>query len=301
VEETFKKKLESPDLHYYDYTLSFLQHDNEEMSKEGTWAAGKAAEENVMLYLAADVAGYSGQAGKARDLSREAVDQSLRMKLPEIAARCAAAAALREATFGNWTSARQLAGKALSYSRGRDEQYLAALALAMAGDTAGASALGDDLAKRYPQGTLVQSLYLPTLRAQILPTHPTAGGVEPTDEARKAIEILQAAAPYELGAPGNSAFTIGMYPVYVRGMAYLREGTGQEAVREFQKIIEHPGVVAGESIASLAYLGLARGYAMAGEKAEAKSAYESFLQLWKAADGDVPVLAAAKAEYAKLG
>jgi eukaryotic-like serine/threonine-protein kinase len=336
ADEAAVKKLDSPDLRYYEYDLSFLQHDAEGMAKQVAWAAGKPEDENVLFYLAADVAGYGGQAGKARDLSRQAVASSLRAQQKEIAARCEAAAALREATFGNMTEARRGADAALENSTGRDVQFVAALALAMAGDAGKGKSLEDDLAKRYPQDTIVQFNYLPTLRGQIAldaaggganggagsaaNSVPGVGGTNGSaiaggtsdgstgmvvangaNEAMRAVEALKAAAPYDLGAPGNGAFTIALYPVYVRGMAYLQAGKGAEAVAEFQKIVEQPGVAVGESIAVLAYLGLARGYAMSGDSAKAKSAYEEFFQLWKDADEDVPVLRAAKAEYGKLG
>jgi eukaryotic-like serine/threonine-protein kinase len=320
------KKLDSPNLHYYAYDLAFLQHDAESMTKQVEWAAGKPGNESIVLYQQAEMAGYAGQAGKARELSRQAVASSMRAEQKEIAARCEAAAALREATFGNFGEAKERAAAALQLSDSRDEQFVVGLALAMAGDETRAQALIDDLTRRYPQDTLVKFNYLPTLRAQIalnsLPGGVTeglaAGGTNdaaavtnvasgangaamPPNGAMRAVEALQAATPYEFGAVGNAAFTISMYPVYVRGMAYLQAGKGAEAAAEFQKIEERPGIVVGESISTLAYLGLARGYAMSGDTAKAKSAYEEFFSLWKDADVDVPVLRAAKAEYGKLG
>lgn len=304
ADEAATRKLESPDLHFYNYNLGFLQHDSEGMAKEGAWAASKPSEANVMLYLAAEVAGYRGQAEKARGLSRDAVQASLRAGEKENAARCEAASALREATYGNVPEARRSANAALALTRGRDEQYLVGLALAMTGETATAQTLADDLAKRYPQDTIVRFNYLPTLRAQM---ELGRSMVAPSDSeaaknaARKAVQEMQAATPYEFGTPGNSAFTIGGYPVYVRGAAYLQAGQGAEAVTEFQKIVEHPGVTLSESIGALAYLGLARGYALSGDAAKAKAAYDNFFQLWKVADADLPILKAARAEFAKLG
>ena len=304
ADDAAARKLESPDLHFDDYNLGFLQHDAESMAKEGAWAASKPADENVMLHLAAEVAGYDGQADKARGLSREAVQASLRAGEKENAARCQAASALRDATYGNVAEARRAGNSALELARGRDEQYLVGLALAMVGETVSAQSLAEDLAKRYPRDTIVQFNYLPTLRAQMLlgksmmaPTDATSA----KDAGRKAVEELQAATPYELGTPANAAFTIGGYPVYVRGEAYLQAGQGAEAVTEFQKLVEHPGVTLSESIGALAYLGLARGYALSGDTGKAKAAYENFFQLWKVADADLPVLKAARAEYGKLG
>jgi tetratricopeptide (TPR) repeat protein len=303
VEEATSKKVDSPNLHFYAYNLSFLQHDAENMAQQMAWASGKPRYENIMLYLLADVAGYGGQLAKAREFSRQAVASSLSAEQKEIAARCEAAAALREATFGNAAEARQRAAAALAFSRGSDEQFVAGLALAMSGDVAAAQSLADDLAKRYPLDTIVQFNYLPALRGQLAldrATNPSRGEQKPV-EAMKAVEALQRAGPYEFGAPGNSAMTIGLYPVYVRGMAYLQAGQGAAAVAEFQKIVEHPGVAVGESIGALAYLGLARGYAMSGDAQKAKAAYEEFFQLWKDADSDIPVLKAAKTENGRLG
>jgi predicted Zn-dependent protease len=169
--------------------------------------------------------------------------------------------------------------------------YGAALALAIAGDTTRPQAVADDLDKRFPSDTLVQFNYLPTIRAQL--------GVNRKDSS-KAIEALRAAAPYELGMSGSSAFMPSLYPVYARGEAYLASHQGSEAAAEFQKILDHRGVVLNEPIGALAHLGLARAYAIAGDAAKAKAAYQDFLTLWKDADPDIPVLKQAKAEYAKL-
>jgi len=312
ADEAIPKKVDSPDLHFYEYDLSFLQHDADSMAQQVTWAAGKPGYENIVLYLQAEVAAYGGQLGKARELSRQAVGSSLRADQKEIAARCEAAAALREATFDNMSEGRQHAAAALALSRGRDEEFVAALALAIAGDAAAAQTLAGELAKRYPLDTIVLFNYLPALRGQ-LALDLANDGLESekasrlrdeqqnSRDAMKAVEILQAAGPYEFGSPGTSGLIVSLYPVYVRGVAYLRAGLGAAAVTEFQKIVERPGVVVSESIGPLAYLGLARGYAMSGETAKAKSAYEEFFQLWRDADSDVPVLKTAKAEYAKLG
>jgi len=155
----------------------------------------------------------------------------------------------------------------------------------MCNSTARAQALADDLAKRFPEDTIVQFNYLPTIHAQLALDR---------NEASKAIETLRAATPYELGQGG------GLYPVYVRGEAYLAAHRGSEAATEFQKILDQRGVVENEPIGALAHLGLARAYSMQGDPAKARSAYQDFLRLWSDADADIPVLVAAKAEYAKL-
>ena len=149
----------------------------------------------------------------------------------------------------------------------------------------------DDLARRFPEDTVVQFNYLPTVNAilQINSGNPA-----------KAIEILEAARPYELGSPSNISMSLSMYPVYVRGLAYLSAKEGSQAIAEFQKILTHRGIVQTEPIGSLAQLGLARAYALQGDAIKAKAAYQDFLTLWKDADADIPTLKQAKAEYAKL-
>ncbi len=178
-------------------------------------------------------------------------------------------------------------------SAGRDGQYGAALAFAYAREDGRAQVLTDDLGKRFPEDTSVQFNYLPTLRAKLAVNR---------GNASQAIESLKTPTPYELGISMSSAYywTAAMYPVLVRGEAYLTAHQGSEAAVEFQKILDHRGVVVNGPIGVLAHLGLARAYAMQGDTAKAKAAYQDFLALWKDADPDIPILIAAKAEYAKL-
>lgn len=177
----------------------------------------------------------------------------------------------------------------------RDVEYGIALASALADTSKNSQAQItkhlDDLARRFPEDTVVQFNYLPTVNA-ILQTN--------TGNPAKAIEILEAARPYELGSPSNISMSLSMYPVYVRGLAYLPAKQGAQAVAEFQKILTHRGIVQTEPIGSLAQLGLARAYALQGDAVKAKTAYQDFLTLWKDADPDIPILIAAKAEYAKV-
>ena len=196
-----------------------------------------------------------------------------------------------EALFGNIAEARKHALSAGARPIGIDGQYAAALALAMAGDSTSAQKIADELAKHFPENTIVQFNYLPTIHAQL-----ALGRNDP----EKAVEALNAAAPYELGAAGGTTFSNNLYPVYVRGKAYLAENKGEQAAAEFQKIVDRPGVVANEPIGALAHLGLAQAYAMQGEAFQERAAYENFFKLWKAADPDIPILKQAKAEYAKL-
>jgi predicted Zn-dependent protease len=208
-----------------------------------------------------------------------------RAEEPERAAEYEADAALREALFGNPAEARERAADALELSNGWYAQSLAALALALAGDEVRVETLATDLDNRYPEHTIVQSYYLPTVRAQVALSR---------NDPSRAIEVLQAAAPYELSGSGT------LYPAYVRGESYLAAHQGSEAAAEFQKILDHRGIVTNAPIGALAHLGLARAYALSGDRTKAKAAYQDFLVLWKDADPDIPTLKQAKAEYAKL-
>jgi len=200
--------------------------------------------------------------------------------------------AIREALFGNANVARQNAAAAVALAPGsRDAEAQAALAYALAVDAARAQSLADDLAKRFPQDTVVQSVWLPTIRAQI-----ETGRKNPA----RSIELLQVAAPYELGMISGNAPNSCLYAVYVRAEAYLSAQQGQLAATEFQKILDHRGLLWNCATGALAHLGLARAYAMQGDTAKARAAYQNFFALWKDADADIPVLIAAKAEYATL-
>jgi eukaryotic-like serine/threonine-protein kinase len=259
------------------------------MAQQVTWAEGNPGVEDVFLVNEADTAAYFGQLHAARNLSLQAEASAKRVGEKEKAASYEADAALREALFGTTGEARQQAARALEASTGRDVQYQAALALASAQDAAGAQPLADDLDKRFPEDTIVQFNYLPTARAQIRLIH---------NDFASAIEALQLAAPYELGStPG--VISLALYPVYARGEAYLAAHQGSEAA-EFQKILDHRGVVVNEPIGALVHLQLGRAYAMQGDTAKAKAAYQDFLMLWKDADPDIPLLKQAKAEHAKL-
>ena len=273
------------------YQIAFLQNDITGMAEQVSRSTGKEGEE-VLLSMEADTVAYSGRLGNARDFSRRAVETAERTGDKEAAATYSALSTLREALFGNAQEARNRESMTIAHSMGRDAQYGAALALAYAGDDKRAQTLADDLSKKFPEDTLVQSNFLPTLRAKFALSR---------GNAAEAIEILRIATPYELGQ--TTASTHGwtaMYPVFVRGEAYLAAHQGTEASTEFLKILDHRGIVLNGPIAALARLGLARAYAMRGDTAKAKAAYQDFLTLWKDADPDIPVLIAAKSEYAKL-
>jgi serine/threonine protein kinase/tetratricopeptide (TPR) repeat protein len=274
------------------YWMAFLNNDGAAMAREVARSAGKPGAEDELLALEGDTAAYSGRLRHARELSRRAIDSAERAREKEAAATYSAISALREALFGNADEARQRASLSMAGPAGRDVRYGAALALAYTGDDKRARALSDDLGKSYPEATIVQFNYLPTLRAKL------AGN---QGNAPEAIQTLKAAAPYELGLTTSSAYGwTGMHPVYVRGEAYLAAHQGNEAALEFKKILDHRGIVGNQPIGALARLGLARAYALQGDTAKARAAYQDFLTLWKDADPDIPVLRAARAEYARL-
>ncbi len=290
--DAIAKNLDSADLRFYLYQLAFLKHDQQGMQQQMTWSLSRPGEQNAMLNMEASTAAYAGKIGAARELSRRAEASAESAGKKEMAAGCEAAAALREALYGYGAEARANASRTLSQSNGRDARYVAGFALAVIGDSEGARAIADDLEKRYPEDTVVRLNYLPTLRAQII--------LNGANGATRAIEALAPAATYELGVPGSSTFWTNVYPVYVRGQAFLAAGKGAEAAAEFQKILDWPGVVVNEPIGALAYLGVARAHALRGDTAKSRAAYEAFFTLWKDADPKIPVLLSSRAEYAKL-
>jgi len=274
------------------YGIAFYNDDTGEMARQVARATGVPGEEDLLLALEADTAAYFGHLGKARELSRRAADSAELAAEKETAAGYDAAFALREALFGNAAEARQQATVAKGRSTGRDMDYGLALAMAYAGDANRAQALADDLNKRFPEVAPMQFNYLPTLRAKLalLRSNP-----------QQALDALRVASPYELGLPASGFYNWpNLYPVYVRGEAYLAAHQGSEAATEFQKILDHRGIVLNEPIGALAHLQIGRAYAMQGDTAKAKAAYQDFLTLWKDADPDIPILKRAKAEYAKL-
>jgi len=282
--------IDSPLLHINRYQLAFLQGDTATMAREVAWGSGKPGIEDVLLYCQSDTAAYAGQLTQANDLTARAVASAQQAGEKETAAGYQAEAALREALIGNTAQARQQAAAALKISNGRDTEAAATLALALAGDAAQAQQLSGDLAKRYPEDTVVQFNYLPEIQAAIALDQNTPA---------KAIADLQAASPYELGQPAQ-IILLSLYPVYVRGLAYLAAQQGAQAAAEFQKILDHPGIALNEVIVPLAHLGLARARALSGDKPGARKAYQDFLALWQHADPAIPILQQAKSEYAKL-
>jgi tetratricopeptide (TPR) repeat protein len=291
AKEAQAKNLDSIDLHLYQYELGFLNHDALEPARQVKWAMGKPGPESLLLYFEANSAAYSGQLRKSRELFRQTRSSAVRDGEKDREAGAEASEALSEALYGNIAEARKRATAASAQSIGKDGKFVAALALALAGDSSRAQAMLEDLAKNFPEDTIVQFNYLPTIRAQLALTR---------NDGAKALEFLEAAAPYELGLAGGTTFSTNMYPVYVRGEAYLAAHQGSQAATEFQKIVDHPGVVLNEPIGALARLGLARAFALQSDTAKAWAAYQDFLSLWKDADPDIPIFVATKSESARL-
>lgn len=279
-------------LHGERYELAFLEGDATEMSRQLAWAAGKPGVEDMFLGAEADTSAYYGRLAAARGFSRRAVASARQAELKETEAQHEADMALIESLMGNERESAEQANLALRNSTAREVQYGAALALAMSGKSTRAESLADDLAKRFPEDTIVQSSYLPTLRAQIALNRKGAA---------QAIDSLQAAVSYDLGLPSTTGpLQLNLYPIYIRGQAYLAAHRGKDAAAEFNKISDQRGLAANELIGALAHLGAGRGYAMDGEIAKARAAYQDFFALWKHADPGIAPLVEAKTEYARL-
>jgi len=301
IHEAQARKIDDFILHNALYALAFLAADSAAMAEQQQWFAGKPEFENVGIALASDTDAHDGHVAKARELIKRAVRSAVQADNKENGAVYLAIAAQREAAFGNTEQARQLAAEALKLapaSQGAESE--AALAFALAGDTARAESLAQHLKKRFPLDTQMQSLWLPAIQAQLA-----------LDKRKPdvALNVLQAHSPIEFGQIPFVNNISCLYTVYVRGEAYLAAGQGNAAATEFQKILDHGGIVWNCWTGALAHLGVARANALqsrtspaAGDAARlrALAAYKDFLTLWKDADPDVPILKQAKAEYAKL-
>jgi len=291
-ESAMRQKLETSDLHRGRYGVAFLEGDIAEMARQVAMEAAKPTAADTLLSEASDTEGYYGRLGRARDLSRKAVAAAERDNRKETAAMWQADSALREAEFGNHVQAREAATAAMALAPIHDVQIIGALALARAGEVARADALAADLSKRFPEDTYLHYYWLPTLRAANAISRRS-----PND----AIRLLDETSKYDLGQALPQVVVGGLlYPVYVRAEAYLAMGRGSEAAREFQKFLDNRSVVQNWLLGALAHLGLGRAYALQGDTAKARVAYQDFFALWKDADSDIPILIAAKSEYAKL-
>ncbi len=296
LQQAFERKLEIPDLYVQRFVIAFLRDDKTGMEREAAQSREKPYVDDWMSNAEGFVSAYSGHLEDARKMSRRAADLARKADRRETEALYQADAAVREALFGNASIARQRAVDAIELSKSRDVVYVAGFALALAGDSSRSQALTEELARRLPEDTSVQFTYVPTLRALLALNR---------GQPSKAVELLQTAIPYEGGSPieGGSEFLLGagnLYPAYVRGLAYLAAHQGAEAAAEFQKILDHRGIVVSDPVGALAHLQLGRAYARSGDKSKAKSAYQDFLSLWKDADPDIPILKQAQAEYANL-
>ena len=281
--------IDSPRIHLNLYAVDFLQHDAAGMEQEAAKLMGMPGYEDQMLNIEADTFLYGGQLAGARALTVRAVESARKMDEKEGAALYEANAAIREGLVGNAELAKQRARSALAISNGMDVEALSAVALAMAGNSVDATRLADDLAQRFPENTFVLFDYLPTIHAAVLLQR---------GKPAKAIEALAAAAPHELGS--NETLNFVLYPVYLRGEAYLRGKQGSAAAAEFQRILDQPGVARNAPIGALAHLQLSRAYALSGDTGRARNAYQDFFALWKDADADIPILKQARAEYSSL-
>jgi len=289
------RKLEIPDFVIQRYMIAFLEGNQAAMEREAAEGRGDPAAKEWMANTEGFVLAYAGRLREARAMSRQAENLARQADRKETEALYLTDAAAREALFGNFPEAKQSATAALRLSRSRDVEYGAAVALAIAGDSPRSQSLADDLSTRFPKDTKVSFGFAPTLRALLALNH---------NAPTRAVEELQSALSYEDGVrSAGSEVLIGagtLYAAYVRGQAYLAMHQGREAAQEFQKILDHRGIVLSDPIGALAHLQLGRAYALAGEKGKALAACNDFLILWKDANPDIPVLNQAKAEYAKL-
>jgi DNA-binding winged helix-turn-helix (wHTH) protein/tetratricopeptide (TPR) repeat protein len=293
LQQAAERNMQMPDLLVDQYEIAFLKGDKAEMEKAVGLASKKSGTEDLVANQEAFAAAHTGHLTEAGRRSGLAVELATQGGQKERAALFQSGEAVREGFVGNAAAARRSAHAALELSKGKEVEYGAAFALALAGDAGGAQTLTDDIERRFPEDTSAKFYYVPSLRGLL--------ALNRHDGAR-AVEALQIASPYDLGMPQSCFFGFfgAMYPVYVRGEAYLALHQGAQAVTEFQKIVDHRGIVISDPIGALAHLELGRAYVMAGDEAKGKAAYKDFLELWKDGDSNLPVLKQAKLEYAQL-
>jgi eukaryotic-like serine/threonine-protein kinase len=286
-QQTKQLGLDIENLREMRYGIAFLQNDEAEMRRQMQTAAELPGAESSLLYLQSDTAAFHGNLQKAREIAQNAVATARREDADEVAALWLANSAFREALFENPSEARQLAARALASSQGREVRIAAAATQASTGDSAQAQKIVDQLNAESPADTIIQSYWLPTIRALMALRK---------GDAKHAIEVLQVTKPYELGMVNTSV----MSPIYVRGLAYLKAGQASDAAAQFQKMLAHRGLGQNSPVQSLARLQLARAQAMTGDKPAARRSYQDFLSSWKQADADLKPLQQAQAEYQKL-
>jgi len=295
LHKAWERKIEVVQFSLVRYFIAFISNDRVAMEKEMTQRRVKLEAQGSFEHQEAQTLAYQGRLKEADRLSERAVTLARQGGLVGRAAMFQGAGAVWNALFGNQSEAQRSAAAALSLFRSRDSDYGPAFALALLGDSAQAHKIAAELERRYPEDTSVQFSYLPTLRALEAINQ---------DDPAKALEMAQASLPYDLAVPGTAYFTGAsffgaLYPVYVRGLAYARLGRYREAAAEFQKILDHPGIVLNDPIGPMARLQLARTLAASGDRAKSAAAYKDLLALWKDADPDIPVVQEAKAESAK--
>jgi len=292
VQRASERKLSTPDLLILPYVIAFYKNDGAGMKRAAAAAKDSPEAADWMTNIEGSVLAYHGHLQEARAKTRQGMSLSQEGHQQEKAALFAAGAAVREAFFENYSEARKSAKAAIELLKSRDVEYGAALALAVSGDNAGSQALARDLGKRFPEDTCVRFTYVPVLDALVALNRGNASSV---------IEQLQVTAPYDLAIPCSwYGFFGNLYAPYVRGEAYLTAHRYGEAATEFQKVLDHPGIVASDPVGLIARLQLGRTLALSGDKTKAKAAYQDFLTLWKEADGEIPILKQAKNEYARL-
>jgi tetratricopeptide (TPR) repeat protein len=294
LEQAAERKVEEPYLLVFRYNLAALKDDKEQMDRVVALAKGKFGAEHWVAHAKALALARSGRLREARQSSSRAVNLALQEGQREKAASYGAAQAVLEAVCGNGAEAKSKALAALELSRGRDIQYAAGLALALSRESFRSEALASDLEERFPEDTFVKFTYVPVLRAVLALQR---------GKPVNSLDELQISLPYELAANGlnfNHFYLGGLHSAYVRGITLMAAHQYAAAAAEFQKILDHRGLVGLDPIGALAHLELGRAYVLAGDRIKAKSAYEDFLSLWKNADPDVPILKSARAEYDRL-
>ena len=289
-EESQKQNLDGSYLRSVRYILAFAQRDTAAMNESTAWAAGKPGIEDLFLSAQADTEAFHGRLSKARSLATRAVESAKRSGAPETAAFWAISQAIREVEIGDAAGARQSIANARALSNGRDVELLSSLVYARLGDAAASQKVSDRINHDSPVDTLIQGYWLPSIHASLELSH---------GSAQRAVEILEASQPYDLGQPSQFQLSTA-YPAYLRGLAYLKAGNPAQAIPQFQKILDHRGAVLNFITYPLAQLGIARAYAASGDTAKARAAYSSFLVLWNDADPNLPLLQQAKSESAKL-
>ncbi len=291
LNSAFAQHLDGGGLRWAAYYLGFVQKDSGLMQQQAQWSVGKPGSEDILLSAQADTEGYFGRLDKARELSRRAVDSAIRSDYPEAAALWQVNSALRDAEFNAPRLARSHVRAALALSGGRNVKVLAALTLARIGDADQAETIVNELQSENPSNTVFAHFRLPSIAAAIALSR---------GNPARAIEYLEAIRPYELGEPSPSGLAP-LYPAYLRGLAYLSMHDGAAAAVEFKKLLDHPGIALNFAPAALAQLDLARAYALAKDRPSATAAYDSFLRLWKDADSNIPIRAAANRRSTDCG